>query len=66
MKSQIEEIISALWLIAGLLAISIGWTIFGWVLIVKAATDSVAAIYYACQEISRQTKEARKLEGQRL
>lgn len=49
--SRQEEIISALWLMAALLAKLIGWDTFSIVLLVKSGTDTLCAVFYALKEI---------------
>lgn len=55
--SKIEEVISALWIIAGLCAWPhIRW--LAWVLLIKGAADSLCSIYYSIKE----TKSAESLK----
>ena len=46
-RSLVEEALSALWLIAGLLCHLLGWTVLGWILIGKAALDTLTSICFA-------------------
>lgn len=48
--SRQEEIIAVLWVIAALIAIGSGHTIFGWVFSIKAISDILCAIYFAIKE----------------
>jgi hypothetical protein len=50
-RSIREEIISALWLIAGLVAWQGGIKWLAWMLFVKAASDMMAAIVFAIIEV---------------
>lgn len=50
-ESKQEEIIAALWLIAGLTALGHGFIFFGWLCIVKAAFDTVFSICYGVKEV---------------
>lgn len=54
--SRQEEIISALWAIASLIAFSSGYNLFGWIFCIKAATDTFCSVYYALSEISKDKK----------
>jgi hypothetical protein len=54
--SQVEEVISALWLIAGLLAWSAGIKWFAWILFVKAALDVLCAWVFVVKEIKEERK----------
>lgn len=58
-ESKSEEIISALWAIAALLAFSGGHDIWGWIFAIKAALDTVASIFFALLGIIR----ARRLKN---
>ena len=50
-RSIREEIISALWLIAGLLAWQGGIKWLAWLLFVKSATDTLTALVFAILEV---------------
>ena len=49
--STIEEIITALWTIAALLAFNGGFQIIGWALTVKAVSDLLCVIFYGWKEV---------------
>jgi hypothetical protein len=53
-KSQIEELIAALWAICALLAFGFGHPILGWIFTTKAALDTYCSIKVAIQEIVRE------------
>lgn len=48
--SRQEEILSALWCIAALLAFGFEYETWGWVFAVKATTDTMCAIYFGIKE----------------
>ncbi|MGN6556066.1 MAG: hypothetical protein ACTHLW_20345 [Verrucomicrobiota bacterium] len=62
-RSVREEIISALWLIAALLAWIAGIKWLAWCLFVKSASDTVTAILFAVKEALQAIKKARRNEN---
>ena len=56
--SRQEEMIAATWAIAALLAFMGDYTAWGWFFAVKAAGDTVYAIFYAVKEIIAERKKA--------
>lgn len=49
--SRQEEIISALWAVCALLAFGYGFTVWGWLFTVKAASDALCSVGFAIIEI---------------
>jgi CHASE2 domain-containing sensor protein len=57
-NSKQEEIISALWVIAALLAFGNGFFVWGWVFAIKAALDTACAILYGISEVIAEKRTA--------
>jgi hypothetical protein len=55
--SRQEEIISALYLIAALLAFNGGHIVCGWILAAKAALNCVISIRFAYYEVARKEEQ---------
>ncbi len=51
--SRAEEVISGIWLIAGVVAMGIGYETLGKVLLVKAAIDFISSIWISVKEIRK-------------
>jgi hypothetical protein len=51
--SRAEEVISGIWLIAGVVAMGIGYETLGKVLLVKAAIDFISSIWFSVKEIRK-------------
>jgi hypothetical protein len=49
-RSTIEEVIAALWTIAAVISFGFSFDTIGWVFSIKAASDTVAAIWVGWQE----------------
>ena len=56
--SKVEEVISALWAIAGLCAWTAGIRWLAWALLIKAALDTITAIVLAVVEIRAESGES--------
>lgn len=52
-KSEVEEIIAALWIIAALLAFGFGYTVFGVFFSTKGVLDLLCAAQYARRDQKR-------------
>lgn len=52
--SRQEEIIAALWAVCALLAFGSGFTVWGWIFAVKAATDTACSINCGIREILKE------------
>lgn len=57
-KAIQEENILALWVIAALLAFGFGYSVWGWIFAVKAATDLLAVLFYAYIEAEARINRA--------
>ena len=58
--SRQEEALSALWAISALLAFGFGHEIWGWIFTVKAASDSLIAMYFAAKELRDEVNTGNK------
>jgi len=55
-RSIQEEVITALWVIAALLAFGFGFPVWGWIFTVKAVVDFILTLRYAYKELQEEIK----------
>ena len=56
--SRQEEVIAVLWVIAALLAFGHGFSVWGWIFAVKAASDTACSIHFGIREALIERKKA--------
>jgi hypothetical protein len=49
-KSNQEELLAVLWIIAAILAFGFRYSVWGWIFVVKSVCQIVAAIHYVSKE----------------
>ena len=52
-RAYLEEFLAATYLIAAFLAFNAGWNVMGWILLAKAAIDTLGAIFFWGKERSK-------------